>query len=232
MADASTLAIPGGICETNSTGACDLAGPGVMISLSDGQALKAYVDANPGAAVTITTAGVEQPVSGVVNALASFSSFGPTPDGAIKPDMVATGGYDGGNLSSDPNPPSGMYLAGQNYDPNGELFTSNRYVAADGTSFATPLVAGAAALVKQAHPTWTAPQIKSALVNNSAQDVTEDDFQDTVDVEWIGAGRLDANAAVTATVTAAPSTLSFDYLASGVAFPKPIPCLLYTSRCV
>jgi uncharacterized protein (TIGR03437 family) len=223
MADASTLAIPGGICETNSTGACDLAGPGVMISLSDGQALKAYVDANPGAAVTITTAGVEQPVSGVVNALASFSSFGPTPDGAIKPDMVATGGYDGGNLSSDPNPPSGMYLAGQNYDPNGELFTSNRYVAADGTSFATPLVAGAAALVKQAHPTWTAPQIKSALVNNSAQDVTEDDFQDTVDVEWIGAGRLDANAAVTATVTAAPSTLSFDYLASGVAFPKPIP---------
>ena len=32
------------------------------------------------------------------NQLASFSSFGPTPDGAIKPDMVATGGLDIGTF--------------------------------------------------------------------------------------------------------------------------------------
>ena len=233
MADSSTLASPIGICQTNASGTCDFYGPAVMISLSDGQALKAYVDANPGAVVTIDMAGIEQTLSGLSNTLASFSSFGPTPDGLIKPDMVATGGYDGANLSANPNPPSGIYTVGQNYDPNGELYTSSRFLAADGTSFAAPLVAGAAALVKQAHPTWTATQIKSALVNNSAQDVTVDDFSYTVDVEWMGAGRLDANAAVVASVTAeilpvngvsqgTSSSLSFGYLKSGVALPKPI----------
>ena len=135
--------------------------------------------------------------------------------------MVATGGYDGW-LSDYPSATNGMYTAGQSYDPNGRLFTTNGNVAANGTSFAAPLVAGAAALVKQAHPTWSAAQIKSALVNYSAQDVTADDLAYPVDVEWIGAGRLDANAAVTATVTAVPSTLSFGYLATGVALPKPI----------
>jgi minor extracellular serine protease Vpr len=223
---------PEGICGYDSSGNyyCDLYGPGVMISLASGQALKTYIDANPGAVVTIDTAGSEQLLAtsgGIVNTVASYSSFGPTPNGAIKPDMVAPGGYDGNQFPDTDDTslaaPSGMYTVGQNYDPNGELYSSNRYAAADGTSFAAPLVAGAAALVKQAHPTWTATQIKSALVNYSSQTISSDDFGDTVDVEWIGAGLLNANTAVAATVTAVPSTLSFGYLASGVAFPSPIP---------
>ena len=216
----------------NPEGAENFVGPVVMISLSDGQALKAYIDANPGASVTIDTAGSEQTsassssLSSLVNTLASYSSFGPTPDGAIKPDMVATGGYDYWRFpdpyDSDVPGPHGLYTAGQNYDPNGDYFTASRYVAVDGTSMAAALVAGAAALVKQAHPTWTAAAIKSALMNNSAQDVMQDDNFHPVDVEAIGAGRLDANAAVTATVTASPSSLSFGYLTPGAALPKPI----------
>lgn len=231
MAASGTPAFPngdgGGICYDNSSGYCDLYGPGVLIALSDGQNLKAYVDANPGAAVTIDTAGSEQalPVSSAVNELASYSSLGPAIDGSIKPDMVATGGFDS-NQSAFPSATNGMYTVGESYDPNGELFTTNGFAAANGTSFAAPLVAGAAALVKQAHPTWKAAQIKSALVNYSAQDVTSDDQGDQVDVQWIGAGRLDANAAVTASVTASPSTLSFGYLATGGTFPKPIPVTL------
>ena len=113
--------------------------------------------------------------------------------------MVAPGGFDA-YTSSDVRAASGFYTAGQSYDPNGNLYSSNGYVAVDGTSFAAPLVAGAAALVKQAHPTWTADQIRSALVNNSAQDVTSDVFSYSVDPEWMGAGRLDASAAVAAKV--------------------------------
>jgi uncharacterized protein (TIGR03437 family) len=224
MADSSTLISPDQICYDNTSGNCDLIGPGVMISLADGQNLKAYIDANPGATVTIDAAGSEAalPNTSAVNTLASYSSLGPAIDGSIKPDMVATGGFDP-NQAYLPSATNGFYTAGQSYDPNGELFTTDGFAAANGTSFSSPLVAGAAALVKQAHPSWTAAQIKSALVNYSAQDVTSDDNGNPVDVQWIGAGRLDANAAVTAAVTAAPSTLSFGYLASGTTLPKTIP---------
>ena len=205
--------------------------PVVMISLSDGQALKSYIDANPNAPVRIDTAGLEQSVSSVssasVNQLISWSSLGPTPDGNIKPDIVATGGFDFNLGSIDPNSsysPSynGMYLATQSYEQSSGMYSATGYIGADGTSFAAPLVAGAAALVKQAHPGWTPGQIKSALLNYSAQDVVTDDFTDPVDVQWIGAGRLDANAAVSAIVTAEPATLSFGFLKSGVALPSPI----------
>jgi minor extracellular serine protease Vpr len=200
--------------------------PAVMISLADGTALKTYIDANPNTPVRIDTAGQEQTLSSF-NQLLSFSSLGPAPDGIIKPDIVATGGYDSSLGSIDPSSPyspsyNGMYLAVQSYEQSAELYSATGYAGADGTSFSAPLVAGAAALVKQAHPTWTPGQIKSALLNNAAQDVATDDFGDPVDVQWIGAGRLDANAAVSATVTAEPSTLSFGFLKSGVALPGPI----------
>jgi len=234
-ASASTLTNPEGICYYTATSifsVCDLYGPAVMISLSDGQALKTYIDKNPGASVTIDTAGSEEvagpsnSLSPTVNTVASYSSFGPTPDGLLKPDLVAPGGYDYWQFP-DTNDyllpaPYGLYTAGQSYDPNGGYYSSNGYVAVDGTSFAAPLVAGAAALVKQAHPTWTAAQIKSALVNTAAQSVSTDDYDDPVDVQWMGAGLLNANAAVSASVTAVPSTLSFGYLTSGGTFPKPI----------
>ena len=158
-------------------------GPGVVISNSDGLNLKAYIDAHPGATVTIDTAGAEIDLSSYsndfafspsagANLLASYSSFGPTPDGRIKPDLVATGGDDP-DLSPDPNDyylPSatGMYMAGETFDPNGILYTANGFAAADGTSFAAPLTAGAAALMKQAHPSLNGQQIKSLLVNNAS----------------------------------------------------------------
>ena len=224
MADSSTLASPDGICIDNTNLACDLIGPGVMISLSDGQNLKAYIDANPGATVTIDTAGVEQvlPNNSAVNTLASYSSVGPAIDGTIKPDMVATGGFDG-YQSFSPSATNGLYTAAQSYDPNGILYSTNGFAAAEGTSFSAPLVAGAAAMVLQAHPTWTALQVKSALVNYTAQTVTTDIYGDNVDVQQIGSGLLDASAAVTASVTAVPSTLSFGYVSSKTTLPATIP---------
>jgi minor extracellular serine protease Vpr len=111
------------------------------------------------------------------------------------------------------------------------LYSDNGYLAADGTSFASPIVAGAAALVKQAHPKYTVAQIKSALVNTAAQDVTTDDFGSIVDVEWLGAGRLDAGLAANANVTlqvfdgapavngAATTTLNFGILKAGGTLP-------------
>ncbi len=211
-------------------------GPAVMIAHTDGLALKTFIDANPGRTVSIDAAGREQSIAVysqtwgfspalTPNMVATFSSIGPAPDGSLKPDLVATGGFDSA-LYPDVNDsflatPSGMYTAAQNYDPSGVLFSTNRYAAGDGTSFSSPLVAGAAALVKQAHPTFTAAQIKSALVNSAAQSVLTDDFFDSVDVQSIGNGVLDAGAATAVTVTAEPSTVSFGFLKTPCRSPSP-----------
>ena len=211
-------------------------------------ALKTYLAAHPGLRVSIDLAGVEVDVNTysqtvnfsppvMANQLASYSSFGPNAgDGAVKPEIVATGGLDV-YLTPDPNdagylfPLSGMYMAMEKYDPLGELYSDNGYGAADGTSFASPLVAGAAALVKQAHPKYTVAQIKSALVNTAAQDVTTDTFGNAVNVEWIGAGRLDAGLAANSNITLqvidvpapanppATTTLNFGMLKAGSTLP-------------
>jgi uncharacterized protein (TIGR03437 family) len=237
MYDSSALVPPEGMGFSASN---PLIGPVVMISNAAGVALKQYIDQHPGQAVTIDTAGIEQDMTTydavasltvAANQFAGYSSMGPTPDGAIKPDLVATSGFDTDSYDLGPDyydvdlpVPGGLYAAVQNFDPNGELFSTSRYSAIGaGTSFSTPMAAGAAALVKQAHPNYTPTQIKSALVNAAAQNTTTDEFGDAVDVQWIGAGRLDAGAAVNASVTAEPSTISFGYVKSGaLPIAKPI----------
>jgi minor extracellular serine protease Vpr len=187
MADSSTTIAPGGLGGT--------AQPAVMISNADGSTLQAFLDANPRASVTINPAQVEQPLT-VYNQLASFSSQGPvTGSSALKPDLVAVG--------------TNMYMAAESYDPLGEVYGANGYTVASGTSFATPMVTGAAALVKQSHANWTAAQVKSALVNSTTTDVTQDDSGDNVTAQSIGAGKLDAGASLVATVTASPAVISF-----------------------
>jgi len=75
-----------------------------------------------------------------------------------------------------------------------------------GTSMATPVVAGVAALVKQANPKWTPALIKSALIN------TAKSVGSNVLLRSVGAGRVNALNAVKAKVTidAGPNaTMSF-----------------------
>src|SRR5204862_2127074 len=79
-----------------------------------------------------------------------------------------------------------------------------------GTNMLTPLVSGAAVLVKQKHPGFTPAQVKSALVNAAnSKAITANDLGDPVDMRSIGSGLLDAGAAVHATVASDPATSSF-----------------------
>jgi uncharacterized protein (TIGR03437 family) len=187
MADATTTITPGGLGGTTQ--------PTVMISNADGGTLRSLLDANPGQKITINPTQMEQLLT-VYNQLASFSSQGPAiGTSAMKPDVVAPG--------------TNMYMAAESYDPLGSLYGANGYTVANGTSFATPMITGAAALVKQSHPTWTAAQIKSAIVNSATQDVTKDDSGYTLTAQSIGAGKLEAAAAIGAVVTSAPASISF-----------------------
>ncbi len=191
MADSSSVIAPA---------AANFVGPTAMISLSDGEALKSYLASNPNAPVVIDLAGIESSSTG--NSVASFSSRGPTPDGLLKPDLLSVG--------------TSLYLAVQDYDPQGVMFSDNRYAAADGTSFAAPIAAGAAALVRQAHPDWNPAQVRSALINSASPSVTAEDFYgDPVDVRSTGSGLLNAAAAVGAAVLADPATASFGVMSPG-----------------
>ena len=184
----------------------------------------------PAKQVTIDLGGQELDVSALsqfsvsagydaltANMVAGYSSFGPTPDGQLKPDIVATGGWD----------PSysfygGFYVPTQSFDAyDSELYSANGFMAEDGTSFSSALVAGAAALAVQAHPGLRGTQVRSLIVNASAaQAVGTDDSSPAVpvDAQWIGAGLLDAGAATNATVTAEPATISFRHSAIQFAF--------------
>ncbi|MGW1818230.1 S8 family serine peptidase [Streptomyces sp. NPDC002125] len=72
------------------------------------------------------------------------------------------------------------------------------YRTMSGTSMATPHVAGAAAIVRQRHPDWTAQQIKAALVSSARSDIPGD-------VRETGGGRLDLKAAIDTTVVGVPA---------------------------
>jgi hypothetical protein len=85
---------------------------------------------------------------------------------------------------------------------------------ADGTSFAAPLVAGAAALLKAARPGLTASQYRSLLVN-SADSIA-------AAVQFSGAGILNVRAALESTVAVTPVSLSFGIGPGGAILEKEL----------
>jgi uncharacterized protein (TIGR03437 family) len=174
--------------------------PMVLIGDTGGLALKAFIDANPGYPVTMDPSAV--PVVATPNIMTVFSSRGPSIDGGLKPDVTAVG--------------QDLYMAAQNYDPNGELYSPNRYTVADGTSFATPQVSGAVALVKQYRQSYTPAELKSAVVDTAVQSSSgvalTEDGSTPADLISSGGGLLDVGDAIASDLTADPATISFGYL--------------------
>ncbi len=117
--------------------------PFLGVLLADGPTLVA-ADGGTGtlAATTIANPGFK--------AFASFSSAGPQDlNSALKPDIVAPGVSVQSTLIG-----SGT---------QGARFS--------GTSMATPHVAGIAALVREAHPSWTVAEVKAAILNTGSSDL-------------------------------------------------------------
>src|SRR5439155_8550032 len=177
--------------------------PAVMVGSSDGVSLKSLARTQPDARVTLDTTLAS--VEARSDLVADFSSHGPSigdvskGEAPIKPDLVAVG--------------QDVYTATQSADPNGDLYDPSGYVAAQGTSFAVPMVAGAVALVKQRNPGFSVAQLKSAVVNTAADEVNDDEGRARVTA--VGGGKLNIATAVRVGVTVEPATLSLGLIGPG-----------------
>ncbi|HSN43604.1 MAG TPA: S8 family serine peptidase, partial [Propionibacteriaceae bacterium] len=137
------------------------------------------------------------------NILMDFSSFGPTDvSNRVKPDVVAPGG----NVLS-----AVTHYACEDSKPHG------CWAFYSGTSMASPHLAGMAAVVKQANPTWAAWQIRSAIVNTAQVDgVIKTDLSGIeTDVLKVGSGLANLEAAVTAKLVFSSPSISFGAVPSG-----------------
>ncbi len=164
--------------------------PAYMVSEAAGAALKL----DDGQSTTVgATLDYFQSTYGDI--MAGFSSQGPTDvDFRVKPDVVAPGVN---VLSSIPS----SFCGGE---PCFAFF--------QGTSMATPHLAGSAAVVLQQHPAWTAAEVRSAIVNTADQGVLKVYTNGTTpatDVNLVGAGRENLLSAVKARVALDPVSVSF-----------------------
>jgi minor extracellular serine protease Vpr len=179
--------------------------PAYMVGKTTGELLKD----KEGAATTIG-ASLQYFNTDNDNIMAGFSSRGPTDvNFRVKPDVVA---------------PGVNVFSSQPFEilEDGELRPTCGvppcWAFFQGTSMATPHIAGSAAVVIHQHPSWTAADVRSAIVNTARRGVLLD-FQTGTQIldnpNIIGSGLEDLLNAVTAKVSLDPVSLAFGGVPSG-----------------
>jgi subtilisin family serine protease len=202
MSLGSTL---GDLYDTTSIAADNAASIGVIVVASAGNAGdKRFVLGSPSNADRVVSVAATRHSSSQLadggtqrlDTIASFSSRGPrVGDAFVKPDIAAPG--------------SGITSAA-----NGAGSGASRL---SGTSMAAPHVAGALALLRQLHPTWSSEELKALVMNTAyplvraSAPVTATLFAPTL----AGAGRVDLLAAASASAVAyaadQPGRVSFGF---------------------
>jgi subtilisin family serine protease len=147
--------------------------PGYMISQADSNTLKSGL---PNTVVRF------DPSLGtpLVGSMVGSSSRGPrNPDNLLKPDIGAPGAS-----------VSAIYGSGTGTGAFG------------GTSGAAPMVAGSAALLLDAYPGLTPPEVKARLMNNGETEISTDPFSGLAPISRIGGGEVRVYSAYTAPAAA------------------------------
>jgi len=181
--------------------------PAYMAALSARPALMA----SDGQSVTIPSLSTYVYTPAEDDLIADFSSAGPTDvDFRVKPDAVAPGV----NVLSS--------------IPANACATPPCFAFFNGTSMATPHLAGSAAVVRGQHPAWSAADVRSAIVNTAVRNVVRDGEGALVDdVNIVGAGREDLKNAVDATVAVDPVSASYGAVPSGSGQSRTVNVTLH-----
>jgi subtilisin family serine protease len=153
--------------------------PGVLVNSDGASAISAALTAGKAVAVTHTATNVSiQTFTEDNNKLADFSSRGIRQTNDVKPDVAAVG--------------TTVFSALPGSGTDGQSMS--------GTSMATPMVAGLAALVIKAHPDWTPEQVKADIMNTADQNLYVGGSADPSSPRYapnrVGSGRIDAASAL------------------------------------
>ncbi|MDQ2069944.1 S8 family serine peptidase [Natronospira bacteriovora] len=169
--------------------------PSLMVGKTGGDAIIDWVSGSTDATATMggTTERIQDPDSG--DTMAGFSSRGPGGPMAdvIKPDIAA---------------PGVSILAA--YVPDNDSF-----VAIQGTSMASPHIAGAGALIRAVHPGWSPMEVQSALMSTAVTSVMDTDGETPADAFDMGAGRVDLDRAVRAALLLDETRANFEAAETG-----------------
>jgi serine protease AprX len=117
-----------------------------------------FSPANDPFVITVGASDMVSTLSSDDDVTAPWSAYGYTLDGFAKPDIGAPGRYMVGAV------PATSTLALDWPD----RIVAPGYIQLSGTSFAAPVVAGAAAYLLAVHPSWTPDQVKGALMSTAA----------------------------------------------------------------
>jgi minor extracellular serine protease Vpr len=167
--------------------------PMAMISDIDGRNL-VTATASTGGQAKITIGRAELQIeTGRSGVITSFSSAGPTDFGhQLKPDISAPGAQ----ILSSTLPE----------------YAGSPFAVLDGTSMATPHIAGSAALLLQRHPGWSPKQVKSALMTTAGAAYADTSRTREASVLLEGAGLAWLPSADTPLVFTDPQSLSLGEL--------------------
>jgi len=160
--------------------------------------------------ITVGATNAKGTPSAYDDQIASYSAKGPTVvDHIVKPDIVAPGNGIVSLLASTNCTLFTQYSSthiSNSYDLLGGLGVNTKYFKLSGTSMATPVVAGAVALMLQKTPSLTPDQVKERLMRTArkmlpkfmfaADAFSLAVFNNNADIFTVGAGYLDINAAL------------------------------------